>query len=221
MKAAVIIFPGSNCDRDMYSSIENITGVKVQKFRHTDTDLPKDLDFIALPGGFSYGDYLRSGAMSAKSPVMNEVIKAAKRGTYILGVCNGFQILTEAGLLEGALIRNKGLKFVCKKAALEVTNCNSNFTCNYTKGQIIHIPIAHPDGNYYADSKTLKSLEENDQIAFKYKGNPNGSADNIAGIFSKDKRILGMMPHPERATEEITGGTDGRALFEAIMNNFN
>ena len=221
MKAAVIIFPGSNCDRDMYSSIENITGSKVKKIWHADTQLPTDIDLIAIPGGFTYGDYLRSGAMSAKSPIMNEVIQAAKRGTYILGVCNGFQILTEACLLPGALIRNSKLKFICKNVELEVKNCNSNFTCKYKNGQKINIPIAHHDGNYFADDDILKSLEDNDQIAFKYTNNPNGSVHDIAGIFSKDKRILGMMPHPERATEELTGGTDGRALFESIMNNFN
>ncbi len=221
MKAAVITFPGSNCDRDMYKTIEDISDIKVEKVWHADTQLPKGLDLIALPGGFSYGDYLRSGAMSAKSPIMNEVVKAAKKGTYILGVCNGFQILTEAGLLPGTLMRNKNLKFICKSVELKVENANSEFTKKYSKGQTITIPIAHHDGNFFADEDILKSIEDNEQVAFRYTNNPNGSLNDIAGVFSDNKRVLGMMPHPERAADDLTGGTDGKALFEALMNSFN
>ena len=219
MKAAVITFPGSNCDRDMYETIEDVSGKEVQKVWHADTELPKGLDFIALPGGFSYGDYLRSGAMSAKSPIMREVVKAAKKGTYILGVCNGFQILTETGLLPGTLMRNKNLKFICKNVELEVENTDSNYTKAYSKGHNISIPVAHHDGNFFANDDTLKSIEDNGQVAFRYAQNPNGSLNDIAGIFSENKRVLGMMPHPERAADEVTGGTDGRLLFEALISS--
>lgn len=221
MKAAVITFPGSNCDRDMYKTIEDISGRKVEKVWHANTDLPQGLDFIALPGGFSYGDYLRSGAMSAKSPIMNEVIKAAKAGTYILGVCNGFQILTEAGLLPGTLMRNKNLKFICKSVELKVENNESEYTNSYTKGQKINIPVAHHDGNFFANEETLKSIEDKEQVAFRYTNNPNGSLNDIAGIFSENKRVLGMMPHPERAADYLTGGTDGTALFKALIESLN
>lgn len=218
MKAAVITFPGSNCDRDMYSTLEKISGRAVQRVWHADTQLPKGLDLIALPGGFSYGDYLRSGAMSAKSPIMQEVIKAAKAGTYILGVCNGFQILTESGLLQGTLMRNKNLKFICKTVELSVENNETSFTRGYQKGQNINIPVAHHDGNFFASDDVLKSLEENGQVAFRYANdNPNGSLNNIAGIFSENKRVLGMMPHPERAADRLTGGIDGVALFEGFF----
>lgn len=218
MKSAVIIFPGSNCDRDMYSTIEKVTGKEPLKIWHAETGLPKDLDFIALPGGFSYGDYLRSGAMSAKSPIMNEVVKAAKKGVYILGVCNGFQILTETGLLPGTLMRNRDLKFICKNVDLKVANTDSKFTSGYKKEQTIRIPVAHHDGNFFAEPSTLKEIEDNNQVAFYYENeNPNGSVDNIAGIFDKDQRILGMMPHPERAVDTKIGGTDGLALFEGLF----
>ncbi|MCE3232238.1 MAG: phosphoribosylformylglycinamidine synthase [Rickettsiaceae bacterium] len=217
MKAAVIIFPGSNCDRDMYSTIERISGKPAAKIWHAETKLPEGLDLIAVPGGFSYGDYLRSGAMASKSPIMQEVIKSAAKGTYILGVCNGFQILTESGLLPGTLLRNKGLKFLCKTVGLEVDNNDTKFTLGYKKGQQVNFPIAHHDGNYFADSETLKSIEDNGQVAFRYTENPNGSQNNIAGIFDKNKRILGMMPHPERASENLTGGVDGLALFEGLL----
>jgi phosphoribosylformylglycinamidine synthase I len=219
MKAAVITFPGSNCDRDMYSTIEKISGKPATRIWHADTKLPDGIDLIALPGGFSYGDYLRSGAMASKSPIMQEVIKAAEKGTYILGVCNGFQILTESGLLPGTLMRNRGLKFICKSVSLEVANNDSAFTKSYKKGQQLNIPVAHHDGNYFADEQTLKSIEDNGQVAFRYTENPNGSINNIAGIFSKNKRVLGMMPHPERASEALTGGVDGLALFEGLLNN--
>lgn len=218
MKAAVITFPGSNCDRDMYSTLEKISGKEVHKLWHADTELPKGLDLIALPGGFSYGDYLRSGAMSAKSPIMREVIKAAKAGTYILGVCNGFQILTESGLLQGTLMRNKNLKFICKTVELSVENNQTNFTKAYKKGQKINIPVAHHDGSFFASDDVLKSIEDNGQVAFRYaEDNPNGSLNNIAGIFSENKRVLGMMPHPERAADRLTGGIDGVALFEGLF----
>lgn len=217
MKAAVIIFPGSNCDRDMYETIGSVSGKEPLKIWHADTEIPKDIDFIALPGGFSYGDYLRSGAMSAKSPIMNEVVAAAKRGVYIFGVCNGFQVLTEAGLLPGTLMRNENLKFICKDVSLKVANNESDFTKKYANGQDLSIPVAHHDGNYFADSETLKEIETNNQIAFYYNDNPNGSINNIAGVFDKNKRILGMMPHPERAVDQNTGGTDGLALFEGLF----
>jgi phosphoribosylformylglycinamidine synthase I len=222
MKAAVITFPGSNCDRDMYETIQNFTSSDVKKIWHADTELPSGLDLIAIPGGFSYGDYLRSGAMSAKSPIMSEVIKAAKAGVYILGVCNGFQILTESGLLPGTLMRNKNLKFICKSAELKVENSSSDFTKSYKENQLIEIPVAHHDGNFFASDDVLKSIEDNGQVAFRYANdNPNGSLNDIAGIFSDNKRILGMMPHPERAVDKNTGGTDGRALFEALVSSFN
>ncbi len=220
MKIGVITFPGSNCDRDMYETLENISGNKVHRIWHADTSLPTGLDFIALPGGFSYGDYLRSGAMSAKSPIMQEVIKKAKDGMYVLGVCNGFQILTESGLLPGTLLRNSGLKFICRTVGLEVANNDSVFTKGYDKGQKIKVPVAHHDGNYFADAETLQSLEDNGQVAFRYSGeNPNGSINSIAGVFSANKRVLGMMPHPERAADEKTGSVDGAALFETLLRN--
>lgn len=220
MQSAVIIFPGSNCDRDMITTIERVTGHAPHKIWHADSNLPDNLDFIALPGGFSYGDYLRSGAISARSPIMREVIKAAEKGVHILGVCNGFQVLTESGLLPGVLMRNKNLKFICKDSVLSVTNNQTSFTSNYSKGQEITIPIAHHDGNYCIDDNGLKSLEDNEQIAFRYKENPNGSISDIAGIFSENKRILGMMPHPERAADSQTGHIDGTSLFEGLLNQF-
>lgn len=218
MKSAVIIFPGSNCDRDMYTVIKDVTGSDPVKVWHADSTLPDGLDFIAIPGGFSYGDYLRSGAISARSPIMSEIIKAAEKGVHILGVCNGFQILTEAGLLPGALIRNRDLKFICKKVSLKVANNNTAFTAGYKVGQEIDVPIAHHDGNYFASDEVIKEIEDNEQVAFRYNGeNPNGSINDIAGVFSKNKRVLGMMPHPERAADALTGGVDGKALFEGLL----
>ncbi len=220
MKAAVITFPGSNCDRDMYETIEAIAGKPAVSVWYAETKLPDGLDFIALPGGFSYGDYLRSGAMSAKSPIMQEVVKAAKAGTYILGVCNGFQVLTEAGLLPGTLMRNFNLKFVCKDVELSVENADSDFTKSYKKGQVISVPIAHHDGNYFIDADGLKAVEDGGQVAFRYAGeNPNGSLNDIAGVLSENKRILGMMPHPERAADDLTGGVDGVKLFEGLLGS--
>ena len=218
MKAAVITFPGSNCDRDMFSTIENVTGKAPTKVWHAETSLPDGLDFIALPGGFSYGDYLRSGAMSAKSPIMQEVVKAAKKGVYVLGVCNGFQILTETGLLPGTLMRNRDLKFICRDVELKVASNDSAFTSGYANNQKLTIPVAHHDGNFFATPEVLREIEGNGQVAFTYSSdNPNGSIDDIAGVFDKNKRVLGMMPHPERAADAQTGGTDGKALFESIF----
>jgi phosphoribosylformylglycinamidine synthase len=229
MKSAVIVFPGSNCDRDAVVALEKV-GSKPQKIWHQETSLPDDLDLIIVPGGFSYGDYLRSGAMAAISPVMGEIKKAAKKGVNILGICNGFQILTESGLLDGVLLRNKIGKFICKTVNLKVENTDSNFTFNYQKNQIIKVPIAHMDGNYFADADTLKSLEDNNQIAFRYcdangkvdeEFNPNGAINNIAGIFNRTKNILGMMPHPERAIDKETGLVNGLVMFEGLINKFN
>jgi phosphoribosylformylglycinamidine synthase I len=228
MRAAVIVFPGSNCDRDAVSALEKV-GSKVEKVWHQETSLPSGLDLIIVPGGFSYGDYLRSGAMAAISPVMNEIKKAAAKGVNVLGICNGFHILTESGLLDGVLLQNKGGKFICKTVNLCVENTASNFTSEYKKNQVIQVPIAHMDGNYFADEATLKSLEDNDQIAFRYcdlsgkvcdQSTPNGAANNIAGIFNKEKNILGMMPHPERAIDKETGLVDGLAMFEGLIKKF-
>jgi len=228
MKSAVIVFPGSNCDRDAVDALQKI-GSKVEKVWHQETSLPSGLDLIIVPGGFSYGDYLRSGAMAAISPVMNEIKKAAAQGVNVLGICNGFQILTESGLLDGVLLKNKGGKFICKAVNLRVESTNSNFTSNYQKNQVIQVPIAHMDGNYFADENTLKSLEDNDQIAFKYcdstgkvndQTSPNGAINNIAGIFNRTKNILGMMPHPERAIDAETGLVDGLIMFKSLINKF-
>lgn len=225
MKSAVIVFPGSNCDRDAVDALQKV-GSKVNKVWHQETKLENDLDLIVVPGGFSYGDYLRSGAMAAISPVMQEVKRLAERGTKVLGICNGFQILTEAGLLDGVLLRNKQIKFSCRDVLLNVEDNNTSFTKKYKKGQIVKIPIAHMDGNYFADPSTLKKLEDNGNIAFRYvsengnvtdDSNPNGSALNIAGIFNDKKTILGMMPHPERAIDINTGSSDGLFLFESLL----
>lgn len=225
MKAAVIIFPGSNCDRDAVTALQKV-GAQVEKIWYQETSLPKNLDLIIVPGGFSYGDYLRSGAMAAISPVMAEIKKAGQQGVNILGICNGFQILTEAGLLDGVLLRNRGIKFICRNVYLRVENATTNFTSSYQKNQVIKVPIAHMDGNYFADEKTLKSLEDNNQIAFRYvnengefdqSSNPNGSLNNIAGIFNAKKNILGMMPHPERAVDANTGLIDGLKMFEGLI----
>lgn len=225
MKSAVIVFPGSNCDRDAVDALQKV-GSKVTKVWHQETKLENDLDLIVVPGGFSYGDYLRSGAMAAISPVMQEVKRLAERGTKVLGICNGFQILTEAGLLDGVLLRNKKIKFSCRDVLLSVEDANTSFTKKYKKGQIIKIPIAHMDGNYFADPATLKKLEDNGNIAFRYvsedgnvtdDSNPNGSALNVAGIFNDKKTILGMMPHPERAIDINTGSSDGLFLFESLL----
>ena len=215
--AAVITFPGSNCDRDMAVAIEQISGGTVHCVWHGDAQLPDGLDFIALPGGFSYGDYLRSGAMAARSPVMRAVVEAADRGVAVLGVCNGFQVLTEAGLLPGALMRNAGIRFVCRDVKLRVENSQSLFTARYEQGQEILIPVAHHDGNYFADAETLDRLEGESRVAFRYAENVNGSARDIAGVLNARGNVLGMMPHPERMIEAAQGGSDGRALFESVV----
>jgi phosphoribosylformylglycinamidine synthase len=212
-RSAVITFPGSNCDRDMAVALEKISGTAPLRVWHGDADLPAGLDFIALPGGFSYGDYLRSGAMAARSPIMRAVVAAAARGVPVLGVCNGFQVLTEAGLLPGALMRNAGIRFVCREVALRVENTRSVFTSGYETGQILHIPVAHHDGNYFADDATLDRLENEGRVAFRYAEEVNGSARDIAGVLNDAGNVLGMMPHPERAIEAAHGGTDGAALF--------
>lgn len=220
-RAAVITFPGSNCDRDMATALAAVSGQPAIRVWHGDVDLPSGLDLIALPGGFSYGDYLRSGAMAAQSPIMRAVVAAAERGVPVLGLCNGFQVLTEAHLLPGALMRNAGQRFVCRTVGLRVENAASLFTAGYSAGETIRIPVAHHDGNYYADADTLDRLEGEGRVAFRYAESVNGSARDIAGVLSANGRVLGMMPHPERAIEpaavDALGGADGRRLFEGIL----
>ena len=216
-RAAVITFPGSNCDRDMADAIAKVSGTAPHRVWHGDADLPAGLDFIALPGGFSYGDYLRSGAMAARSRVMQAVIAAAGRGVPVLGVCNGFQVLTESGLLPGALLRNAGMNFVCRAVALTVENSQTLFTAGYTARQRVVMPVAHHDGNYFADDATLDRLEGEGRVALRYAEPVNGSARNIAGVLNAAGNVLGMMPHPERMIETEQGGTDGRALFESAV----
>ena len=217
MKSAVIVFPGSNCDRDLAVGLEQVTGARPAMVWHRETELPEDLDLIALPGGFSYGDYLRAGAMAARSPVMRAVKAAAERGVAVLGVCNGFQVLTEAGMLPGALMRNANLSFVCRDVALKVENSQSAFTSRYDSGEEVSFPVAHHDGNYQADAATLDRLEGEGRVAFRYVGACNGSARDIAGIVSEAGNVLGMMPHPERMIEPAHGGTAGRRLFEGLL----
>lgn len=222
MKAAVIVFPGSNCDRDVQVALQASTGQKVEMVWHADSELP-DVDLIVLPGGFAYGDYLRCGAMAARSPVMREVKARAERGVPALGICNGFQVLLETGLLPGALLPNASLKFISRNVNIAVADSQTMFTSGYEAGQVLRIPVAHHDGQYYADDDTLDRLADNGQIAFRYcegdsvgAANPNGSARDIAGIFNSDRTILGMMPHPERAADPLHGGSDGRALFDGL-----
>ena len=216
-RAAVITFPGSNCDRDMAVALEQVSGTAPVRVWHGDAELPDGLDFIALPGGFSYGDYLRSGAMAANSPIMREVVRAADRGVPVLGVCNGFQVLTEARLLPGALMRNASQHFICRNVGLKVENADSLFTKGYSAGQEISIPVAHHDGNFFADEETLDRIEGEGRVAFRYLENCNGSRRDIAGVLNKAGNVLGMMPHPERAVDAAHGGTDGLALFEGSM----
>ena len=215
MKAAIIVFPGSNRENDVRDALVNLTGTTPDMVWHGDTELPK-VDLIVVPGGFSYGDYLRCGAIAAHSPVMREIKKRADAGVAVLGICNGFQILTETGLLPGALLRNAGLKFVCRNVTLKVENTQTLFTAGYDKGQELSVPVAHHDGNYFADDATLDRLEGNGQIAFRYVDNPNGSIRNIAGVFNETKNVLGLMPHPENATDGLLGSTDGSALFRGM-----
>ncbi|HCW59933.1 MULTISPECIES: phosphoribosylformylglycinamidine synthase subunit PurQ [Sphingobium] len=217
MKSAVIVFPGSNCDRDLAVAFEAATGVKPAMIWHRDTDLPADIDLIGVPGGFSYGDYLRSGAMAARSPVMQAVAQAASRGAFVLGVCNGFQVLTESGLLPGALLRNAGGHFVSRDVPLTVENAQSAFTSRYAAGETIRYPVAHHDGNYFADDATLDRLEGEGRVALRYAENINGSARNIAGILNDTGNVLGMMPHPERVIEPAHGSTDGKRLFDGLV----
>ena len=216
-RAAVVTFPGSNCDRDLAVALEQVSGVAPHRVWHGDADLPEGLDFVALPGGFSYGDYLRSGAMAARSPIMRAVVRAAARGVPVRGVCNGFQVLTASGLLPGALMRNAGQTFVCRTVPLRVETSQSLFTAGYEAGQTIRVPVAHHDGNYFADEATLDRLEGEGRVAFRYAEPVNGSRRDIAGVLGEAGNVLGMMPHPERAIEPAHGSSDGRALFESAV----
>ena len=234
MKASVIVFPGSNCDRDVQVALAAAISGRtdnndcVDMVWHGDSEMAKT-DLIVLPGGFSYGDYLRSGAMSARSPIMREVVARAEQGVAVLGICNGFQVLTEAGLLPGALLPNAGLKFVCRDVQVRVENSQTPFTNAYEAGQTLRIPVAHHDGQYFVEADELSAMQERDQIAFRYcqdektgdssrRANPNGSVDDIAGVFNKRKTVLGLMPHPERAADAIHGGTDGQALLSSLVS---
>ncbi|MFC7393496.1 phosphoribosylformylglycinamidine synthase subunit PurQ [Scopulibacillus cellulosilyticus] len=220
MKTAVIVFPGSNCDTDMYYAIKDGLGEEVEYVWHDDSSLD-GFDAVMIPGGFSYGDYLRSGAIARFSKIMPAVIQAANDGKPVLGVCNGFQILLEAGLLPGAMLRNKKLKFICETVPLAVENSETIFTSEYNKGDVIQIPIAHGEGNYYCDEETLKQLKEQNRIVFKYYGkNPNGSIEDIAGIINEKGNVLGMMPHPERAADALLGSNDGLKLFQSILKHW-
>lgn len=215
MRAGVVTFPGSNCDRDLAVAFETV-GFEVERLWHKDSSLPAGLDVIGIPGGFSFGDYLRCGAIAAQSAISHEIKAFAERGGPVLGICNGFQILLETGLLPGALMRNSGLTFLCKNVELEVGESRSGFTANYEAGSRISLPIAHHDGNYQADEATLNRLEQEGRVAFRYTQNPNGSARDIAGIVSENGRVLGLMPHPERAIDPILGGSDGLVMFAGI-----
>jgi len=225
MKASVIVFPGSNCDRDVAVSLEAAMGKKPAMVWHGEADVPAS-DLIVLPGGFSYGDYLRSGAMAAHSPIMRDVVEKAKKGTPVLGICNGFHLLTETGLLPGVLMRNASLKFICKDVLLKVMRNDTDFARRYAQGQVIRIPIAHHDGNYFADEDTLDRLEGEGRVAFRYcdasgepnrDANPNGSRRNIAGIYNETGTVLGLMPHPERLADPALGGTDGEPMFDSLI----
>lgn len=216
MKACVIVFPASNCDRDMKVALEQSIGKPVDMVWHRETDL-SGYDLVAVPGGFSYGDYLRCGAMAARSPIMAEVVKHAERGGHVLGVCNGFQILCESGLLPGVLMRNANLKFICKDVELKVERNDTAFTGGYQTGQTVTYPVAHHDGNYFTDDETLKRIEGEGQVAFRYVDNPNGSRGDIAGVYNAQGNVLGLMPHPERLVDPLLGGTDGKPLFDHLV----
>ena len=227
MKAAIIVFPGSNCDRDIAVSLEKVTNIKTTMVWHKETSLP-DCNLVIVPGGFTFGDYLRCGSIAANSPIMKDIKKEADKGMPTLGVCNGFQILAESGLLPGTLIKNNCLSFLCKTVSLKVNNCNTKFSNKYSENEIINIPIAHNEGNFFANEDTLKEIIDGDQIVFRYcdlegninlNSNPNGSIENVAGIINKEGNVLGMMPHPERATCEITKLTDGEKLFKSIAES--
>lgn len=226
MKFGVIVFPGSNCDRDVAYVTGSLLNLPTRMVWHEETDIA-DLDVVVVPGGFSYGDYLRCGAIAQFSPVMSQVVEHVKQGKFVLGICNGFQVLTEMGLLPGALVRNRDLHFICDRSFVKVERTNLHWTSAYSPGQVITLPIAHGEGNYYADADTLKSLEDNHQVLFRYctatgeindSANPNGSVHNIAGICDRTGKILGMMPHPERAADPLLGGTDGMKLFEGLLH---
>ena len=219
MRTAVIVFPGSNCDHDAYHVVKKILNKNADFVWHKETSLQK-YDFILIPGGFSYGDYLRAGAIARFSPIMDEVIRVANQGTPVMGICNGFQILIESGLLPGALINNNNVKFLSKNVTLKVSSTSSIFTNNLKLDQRLKMPIAHRQGNFYASNDLLKQLKDEDRIAFKYEKNPNGSMEDIAGIFNKSKNVLGMMPHPERASEILLGSADGLAIFNSIFESF-
>jgi len=219
MRAGVVVFPGSNCDRDMAVALKN-AGFDVSMIWHKNTDLPSGLDVIAIPGGFSFGDYLRVGAIAARSPICQSVIRFADAGGYVFGVCNGFQVLTETGLLPGALLRNAGLKYVCRHESLTVRSTNSAYTGGYSAGQQITVPIAHHDGNYNLPQDDVARLFDEDCVAFTYDNNPNGSVAEIAGVLSENRRVLGMMPHPERLADEAHGGTDGKPFFANLFDQF-
>ena len=228
MKSAVIVFPGSNCDRDVFTVMQ-AAGLNPSYVWHDDAALPQGLDLVVLPGGFSFGDYLRCGAMAARSPIMQDVIAFANKGGHVLGICNGFQILTETGLLPGTLMRNNHLKFHCKETTLRVEGNDSAFTRQYAKNQVINLPVAHAEGNYFADSEALRALNDNGQIALRYvneqgkptdDANPNGTCENIAGVFNKNRNVLGLMPHPERHAEAALGGDDGALMFQSLAAAF-
>ncbi|MGJ8583458.1 MAG: phosphoribosylformylglycinamidine synthase subunit PurQ [Marinosulfonomonas sp.] len=216
MRVGVVVFPGSNCDRDLAVAFQ-AAGADVTMIWHKDTSLPEGLDLIGVPGGFSFGDYLRCGAIAAQSPICRAVVQHAERGGYVIGICNGFQVLTETGLLPGALMRNSGLKFVCRSEALTVGTADSAFTGGYDAGQVVQYPVAHHDGNYTADPELVQKLTDEDRIAFRYANNPNGSVADIAGILSENRRVLGLMPHPERAADPALGQNDGAAMFASLV----
>lgn len=219
MKFGVVVFPGSNCDRDVAYVTRDLLQQPTRMVWHEETDI-SDLDVVVIPGGFSYGDYLRCGAIARFSPVMQRVVEHAQQGKFVLGVCNGFQVLTEAGLLPGALVRNRDLHFICDRVPIQVERSDLPWTQAYLPGQVITLPIAHGEGSFYADDDTLKHLEDNGQVLFRYKGdNPNGSVNNIAGICSRQGNVLGMMPHPERASDPVLGGTDGMGLFKSLLQS--
>ena len=219
MKSAVIVFPGSNCDRDCKVAIERSTGASVDMVWHAETELPDGLDLIVLPGGFSYGDYLRCGAMAAQSPVMAEVKKAAERGVAVVGICNGFQVLCEAHMLPGALLRNARLRYVCRSVALDVTNAQTRFTAGYQGRREVKMTVGNGEGNFFADEATLDRLEGEGQVVFRYKDNPNGSARSIAGVINAKGNVLGLMPHPDRAFEPELGSSDGAILFQSVLQS--
>ncbi|RKQ71488.1 phosphoribosylformylglycinamidine synthase subunit I [Litorimonas taeanensis] len=219
MQTAVIVFPASNCDRDAAVALEKVTGRVPKMIWHRDTEIPSDVSFVVIPGGFSYGDYLRSGAMAARSPIVSDLKNKAEKGLAVAGFCNGFQVLTEAGMLPGALMRNKGLKFVCRPEKLKINNANTRFTSRYADNSEVTFPVAHHDGNYFADDATLNKLEKEGRIVFRYADNPNGSAQDIAGIVNEAGNVFGMMPHPERAIDPQHGGTDGLDLFKSIIES--